>query len=124
MLAPLPATNPAKTVVLSVEDDQILQALVERVLFDAGFTVQSAPDAGIALEVLRNQPVDVLLTDIVMPGPLSGFDLAREATALNPKLKVVRTTSHISALDIGQAMLLKPYSPEQLIEAINQSLLA
>src|SRR3954469_19447246 len=115
MPAPAPPIDQEKLVVLSVDDDPLLRALAERVLSDAGFKVLSAADAALALDILRSQPVDVLLTDIVMPGLLSGFDLAREAKALNPKLKVVATTSYASALDVGEAMLLKPYLPKQLV---------
>lgn len=124
MPAPTPISEQAKTVVLAVDDDPLLQALAQRILSDAGFEVLFAPDATVALDILRRRRVDVLLTDIVMPGPLSGVDLAREAKALNPKLKIVATTAYASALDVGLPMLVKPYLPKQLVEAITRSLAA
>ena len=88
-----PATR--SEVVLLVEDDPDVLALVTQVLTELGYRVVTACDAEGALRILRgDEPIDLLLTDIVMPGGKSGVQLAIEARALRPGIKVMLTTGY------------------------------
>jgi CheY-like chemotaxis protein len=82
-------------VVLLVEDDPDVLALVTQVLAELGYRVVTACDANGALRILRSdEAIDLLLTDIVMPGGKSGVQLATEARALRPGIKVMLTTGY------------------------------
>lgn len=79
-------------VILCVDDERVSLIVRSRVLEKAGFDVISAISAADALEKLNScsadRPIDIVLTDLVMPG-MSGEDLAREVKAQNPALPVV-----------------------------------
>jgi DNA-binding NtrC family response regulator len=81
--------------ILVVEDDNMVRMYVEKQLKGLGYRVIIAPDAPAALQILR-QPVkiDLLFTDVVMPGGLFGPELAEQATRLRPGLKVLLTTGY------------------------------
>jgi len=78
--------------VLAVEDNPGLRRVVVRQLKELGYRVLEAEDGPSALKRLDVEPVDLLFTDIVMPGGLSGYDLARLAKERRPELKVVLTS--------------------------------
>ncbi|MDP3660560.1 PAS domain-containing sensor histidine kinase, partial [Phenylobacterium sp.] len=76
--------------VLLAEDDEDVGDMVTAMLEDLGHEVVRAPDADSAMSTLRITPgVDLLLTDVVMPGGKTGVDLAHEAVALHPALPVI-----------------------------------
>ena len=112
--------------VLVVDDEAILRLLAADVLEEHGFRVVEAEDAEAALKVLAEQPdVRVLFTDINMPGPLDGLDLAREVHARWPAIKLVVTSGRLRLLeeeipDSGR-FVAKPYSPGTLVEEIRQA---
>jgi len=108
--------------ILVCEDDEDVRSFSLETLRDLGYEVVEAPDAESALSALReNGGVDLLFTDIVLPGGKTGADLAREAKALQPDLKVLFTTGYArSALD-GQdrdvrvvEVLRKPFGVDAL----------
>jgi DNA-binding NtrC family response regulator len=115
--------------VLVVDDDiEVLQAVCA-VLAHAGHAVERA-DGGIpALDILdQRKPVDLLLTDVVMPG-LHGFNLARMAVLRRPEIKVLYYTGHselpIIMQDEGQRygkMLRKPLLPDDLRREVSEAL--
>jgi CheY-like chemotaxis protein len=81
-----------------VEDEAPLRALLERICREAGMEVRAMADADSALALLRyGVQVDLLLTDIRMPGRLDGHGLAAEARALRPGLPVVLHAPHDAA---------------------------
>jgi len=89
--------------------------------------VFEAENADRALQRLQEHPgIDLLFSDIVMPGELNGRDLAHRATAEYPELKVLLTTGMEMRQDAGVQqdlpLLRKPYSAEQLAESIRQVL--
>ena len=106
--------------ILIVDDQLELLALTGAFLPECGYTVSWAPNAADALHILEsNRPVDILLTDIVMPGGMDGFELARCAKITRPDLKVVYSTGHtdLSPEQIGQTygpLLKKPYQSSRL----------
>jgi CheY-like chemotaxis protein len=77
-----------KFVILCVDDEQISLMVRSRVLEKAGHDVIPANSALEALEILRSRSVDLVLTDLLMPG-MTGADLAREVKVQNPALPVV-----------------------------------
>ena len=106
--------------ILVVEDDEPLRAFTVEVLKDLGYRVVDARNAVAALEILaREQTIDLLFTDVVIPGGINGRQLADEAVRRNAELKVLFTTGytrnaivHHGRLDAGVDLLGKPYSPE------------
>jgi CheY-like chemotaxis protein len=77
-----------KFVILCVDDERISLMIRSRVLEKAGHDVIPARSASEALEILQSRPVDLVLTDLLMPG-MNGADLAREVKRQNPTLPVV-----------------------------------
>ena len=106
--------------ILIVDDQLELLAFTGAFLAECGYTVSWARNAAEAMQLLKsNRPVDILLTDIVMPGEMDGFELARRAKVLRPDLKVVYSTGHreLSPEQIGQTygpLLKKPYQYSRL----------
>jgi PAS domain S-box-containing protein len=116
--------------VLVVEDEDSVRTLTRRVLENRGLTVLEASRAGLAMEILEDthQRIDLLLTDVIMPG-MSGTQLAREAAELRPELEILFMSGHHeemlnqrAGIEISQKLLRKPFTPAQLLAAIDQSL--
>ncbi|MDE1184719.1 PAS domain S-box protein [Paraburkholderia sp.] len=116
--------------VLVVEDDLKVQSTVIDMLSGLGYTVLKADDAQQALAVVGSGVhIDLLFTDVVMPGPLRSPDMARRAKEAMPHLKVLFTSGytqnaivHGGRLDQGVELLSKPYSREQLAFKVRQVL--
>ena len=108
--------------VLVVEDDDDVRATVVEMLTDLGYRVLKAVDAQSALSVVESGiPIDILFTDVVMPGKLKSPELARKAKARLPDLAVLFTSGytensivHGGRLDSGVELLSKPYTREAL----------
>ena len=108
--------------VLVVEDDEEVRAIVVEMLTDLGYRVLKAPDAAAALIVIESGvPIDILFTDVVMPGTLKSPELARKAKQRLPNLAVLFTSGytensivHGGKLDAGVELLSKPYTREAL----------
>jgi len=112
--------------ILVVEDDMAVQATVVDVLSGLGYKVLKARDGESALSVLQSGiAVDLLFTDVVMPGPIKSTDLAREARVLLPDIEVLFTSGytqnaivHGGRLDPGVELLSKPYRREDLARRV------
>ena len=116
--------------ILVVEDEPTVRALAESIIEDQGFRTLSAANAKEALALFdgKSAPITVLFTDIQLPdgtaAALDGVELARRAVDLQPGLRVIYTsggaqTDGITALFVEGAIFLpKPYTREQLIEAL------
>jgi two-component system, cell cycle sensor histidine kinase and response regulator CckA len=122
-----PAAPGAETILL-VEDEEMIRRIVRDVLTRSGYTVYDAPAGAPALELLRSHDgeIDLLLTDVVMPG-MSGPALARIATDERPSLRVLFTSGYtnepeqiVGALD--SAFLGKPFSPQALVAKVREVL--
>ena len=106
--------------ILIVDDQLELLAFTGAFLAECGYTVSWAQNPVAALQLLEsNRPIDILLTDIVMPGGMDGFELARRAKRIRRDLKVVYSTGHweLSPEQIGQTygpLLKKPYQYSRL----------
>jgi len=116
--------------ILVVEDDEPLRAYTTEVLRDLGYRVLEARNAAIALDILtRERAIDLLFTDVVIPGGMNGRQLAEEAVRRKEGLKVLFTTGytrnaivHHGRLDPGVNLLGKPYSPNELANKIRSVL--
>ena len=109
--------------VLLVEDDKEVAALTREMLSSLGFAVTHVTGAEAALGALANaRAIDVVLSDIMMPGGVSGLELAREIKERHPNLPVILTTGYVEAAarmkDGEFRLLLKPYSLEALADAL------
>jgi PAS domain S-box-containing protein len=108
--------------ILVVEDDEPLRAFTVEALRDLGYRVLDARNSETALDVLAREPtVDLLFTDVVIPGGMNGRQLAEEAVRRKAGLKVLFTTGytrnaiiHHGRLDPDVNLLGKPYSPSDL----------
>jgi PAS domain S-box-containing protein len=114
--------------VLVVEDNSGVRRVVARQLRDLGYRVVECDGPSAALDVLQSERIDLLFTDIVMPGGLDGVELARLARERWPALKVVLTSGFPqSRLDRESAagdiaLLSKPYRKEDLAAALRVAL--
>jgi PAS domain S-box-containing protein len=116
--------------VLLVEDDTQVREHAARLLESLGYRVLAAPDGPSALALLREgKAVDLLFTDVVMPGGMNGRELADAARALRPGLPVLFTSGytenaivHHGRLDRGVLLLAKPYRRGELAAKLRQAL--
>jgi nitrogen-specific signal transduction histidine kinase/CheY-like chemotaxis protein len=116
--------------VLVVEDNAKLRPVVVRQLTDLGYRVIAAEDAPQALETIAgSQPIDLIFTDIVMPGGMNGLDLAREAASRRPQLKVILTSGFpqtrmgaVAPHMNGHPFLGKPYRRDELARIVRDTL--
>jgi CheY-like chemotaxis protein len=119
-------------VILIVEDDVFIRQIAELMIEDCGHNTLSATDVDEALSVLRShQHIDALFTDISLKtAALGGYELAREAIKLWPKLRVLYTTGNsvtdkMKALFVeGAHFLPKPYTEHHLQDAVGKLLTA
>lgn len=110
--------------VLLVEDDVSFCYSARKTLTQAGFDVAVATDYLEALKVLDDHPVDLLLTDIIMP-KINGIALARMARLRRLGLKVLFMTAYDLPVDEAFSKILrKPISDQQLVEEVTQALAA
>ena len=116
--------------ILVVEDDELVRSYVTAQLQASGYQVISASNGQQALEIIQGeQKIDLLFTDVVMPGGMTGRDLSDTAQRIRPGLKVLYTSGytensivHHGRLDAGVMLLTKPYSREELMTKIHQAL--
>jgi len=115
--------------ILVVEDEELVRDFTVELLSDCGYVVLAAANGREALDLLdREKKIDLLFTDIVMPGDLDGFALAREAKRRRPLLPILYTsgyTNRFSAGDMGETfgpIVAKPYRPDQLSLEIRRAL--
>ncbi len=125
--APLPQPElGGKETILVVEDSGGLRQVLCRQLSNVGYRVLEAPDPRTALEKISStEEIDLLLTDIVMPGGMNGYALVRAALELRPGLKTLLTTGFSGVTNAGAAnarILRKPYRKDELLRLVNETL--
>ncbi|WP_245652039.1 PAS domain-containing protein [Methylophaga muralis] len=116
--------------ILVVEDDDLVRSYVISQLEFIGYQVISASNGQEAMEIIQSDAhIDLLFTDVVMPGGISGRDLSDKAQRIRPQLKVLFTSGytensivHHGRLDPGVMLLSKPYSRDELSTKIRQAL--
>ena len=115
--------------ILVVEDDDDVRDVAVLCLGDAGYRVLTAASGDLALPIIAGEErVDLLFSDVVMPGALNGFALARRAIALRPTLKVLLTTGYADQIAANETLvargdlLAKPYRLGDLIDRVDERL--
>jgi CheY-like chemotaxis protein len=130
MPAPEACTTGSETILLA-EDEPSLREMVQEVLSLHGYRVVTAGSGPEALEAWQTAEhrIDLLLTDLVMPGGMMGTEVAAELRRANPELKVIFTTGYSPGmaraqhlLEEGVNFLPKPYSPNKLAEIVRKCL--
>ena len=116
--------------ILLAEDDESVSAFVTRALTHRGHEVTAVSDGDAAIEALKAQTYDLMLTDIVMPG-LDGLALAETAAKINPRMTVLMMTGFAEARQRadgarGQSpvadIITKPFSLQQICNAVDSTL--
>jgi CheY-like chemotaxis protein len=114
--------NRGKKTILVVDDEPAVRNLVATMLAQAGYTALTADSGDTAMIIYKrhNQPIDLLVTDVVAPG-MSGPMLADRLAAIQPSLKVLYISGYDRSLVVqkyviakGHALLKKPFSAAQL----------
>ena len=115
--------------VLVVEDNAALRRIAVRQVCELGDRALEAENAEAALAILEQERVDLLFTDVVMPGEMSGLELARTAVGRWPRIRVILTsgfpgTKIAGSLDasVSEHLLSKPYRKEDLARTLNEAL--
>jgi PAS domain S-box-containing protein len=107
--------------VLLVEDDADVRGVIRRLLIGLGHRVVEAADAAEALQLIDAVPeLEVLLTDVVMPGEIDGVALAHRARSLRPGLTIALVSGHVGdrTSAAGFPLLRKPFTPEELAAVV------
>jgi CheY-like chemotaxis protein len=115
--------------VLVVEDDEDVRAAAATMIGELGYSVIAADSPEQALRILGEQPVTLVFTDVVMPGPITSRELADRACELQPGVKVLFTSGytqnavvHGGRLDDGVELISKPYRRDQLARRLRRLL--
>ena len=118
----------AETILL-VEDNYKVRVFANRILTHLGYHIVEAADAAEALEYIhQHEDIDLLFTDIVMPGDIDGIGLAKQACSQLPSLSILITTGMSSHADdhrisaMNYPLLAKPYTAKQLAQSVRNML--
>ena len=124
------AQGPGSGVILLAEDERSVRLVASDTLTRLGYTVLAASDGPSALDIARRYegPIDLLLTDVVMPG-MNGADLATRLRENRPSLRVLYASGYTDDTIVRQGVLLeglafigKPFSPAQLAQRVREIL--
>jgi PAS domain S-box-containing protein len=117
--------------ILLVEDEDMVRELARYTLLQNGYKIVEARHGQEALELCEQyeDAIHLLLTDIVMPGGLSGYELAKRLTSLQPEIKVIYMSGYVDkdiihhvVLDPEMTFLQKPFSPSDLARRVREIL--
>lgn len=116
--------------ILIVEDRESVRKFAARCLDDSGMKILEAEDAAVAQQLLNSNKVDLLFTDILMPGDMDGYELANWTHKKFPDVKILLTTAmenesnRLPASKHSFPLLQKPYSKDELTDMISGFLVA
>jgi signal transduction histidine kinase/CheY-like chemotaxis protein len=123
--APKEAPRGDRDVVMLVEDQDAVRRSTARILEAAGYQVVQAETGLQALEICETTPIDILVTDLIMPGGVSGKQLADRLLINHPHLPVVFVSGYSSEIIAERGILppstnlvMKPFTPDELLEAV------
>ena len=117
--------------VLVCEDDDKVRAYTVDVLKELGYRVMEADNGAAALQALEtaSEPIDLLFTDVILPGGMTGADIAQQARAQQPGLRILFATGyarnaiiHHGRLDPGVELLTKPFTYAELAAKVRDML--
>ena len=114
--------------ILIVEDEAKMRRLLELNLGEDGFTTFSAEDAETGLKLLQQNPIDLVVTDLKLPG-MNGLELQRRLADEDRKIPIVFVSAHDDRASKSQALkagatafLNKPFGDETLLDAVDSAL--
>ena len=118
---------PARKSILVVEDELLIRMMLADELREAGYDVTEAFNADEALVILRSPaPVDMILSDVRMPGSMDGIGLLRVVRSAYPKIPVIITSAHLqpalATIDGATRFISKPYKLELVVKAVEEEL--
>ncbi|MBE0506245.1 MAG: PAS domain S-box protein [Marinospirillum sp.] len=127
---PVVAAEPQGKTLLVAEDNELVRAFAVSQLQATGYSVIAVETGDEALAVIKaGKAVDLLFTDVIMPGALNGLQLAEAVRQLKPELPVVFTSGftadafpHPAGQELPEKLLIKPYKRQDLLEAIASKL--
>jgi CheY-like chemotaxis protein len=127
---PRPESTDGAETVLVVEDEVLIRMVISEYLRGCGYKVIEAANADEAIVVLQQQEltIDVVFTDIEMPGSMDGFGLSRWIRVNRPSLEVILVGSPERAADVAGELcesgptLSKPYEPQVVLDRIKRFL--
>jgi CheY-like chemotaxis protein len=117
--------------VLVVEDEPVVRNLVHRVLRRLGYVVLEAENSDAALEVCRSyqKQIHLMVTDIIMPGSMSGWDLADRLAETRSDMRVLFMSGYVNGvlkdqekIDVDSSFLQKPFTPDALAQKVRDLL--
>lgn len=111
-----------KPVILLVEDDVLVRFTTADILREAGFDVLEAVDSSEALALLTTgHPLDLVITDIRMPGRMDGVQLTSVIKNTRPNLPIALLSSHLDRPEHeADVFIPKPYDPDALVEVVKR----
>jgi signal transduction histidine kinase len=127
-----PGASDGEETILVVEDDDAVRRMTREFLTIKGYTVKEARSGAEAIEYLgsHSEPIDLVLTDVIMPG-MKGRELGGRLAALRSGIKILYMSAHtedtVMDLDMlapGTAFIEKPFSPEELASKVREVLVA
>lgn len=126
--APMPKgseKSACATTVLVVDDEEFLRQMMTEFLKMSGYRVVAAATADEAVAALHTAPVDVVFTDVRMPGAMDGIGLAQWVRSHRPKIRILMTSGYTArarqVLELSHAPLIpKPYRPEEVIRRVRE----
>jgi CheY-like chemotaxis protein len=126
-MVPQPEAEPygAQNCVLVVDDDAVIRLIVAETMRDAGLCVVEARSGADALNYLSSGGrIDLIFSDIQMPGPIDGLALARHVHAKYPAIPVILTSGKVKPPGIGNiaGFIPKPYGVGRLLAMVTQVL--
>lgn len=124
-----PVNLSRKKKILVTEDQEAVRMVAVDFLEDFGYDVVQACDGVEALQILQDQPdIDLLFTDVVMPGGMNGFDLSQAAEQIRPDLKIIHASGYPKGAMVHQEeprlkdnLISKPFRREELRRVIAET---
>jgi PAS domain S-box-containing protein len=127
--APAALTGAVSETILLVEDEDVVRDLTRRVLERQGYTVLACVDGleAVALAERDDRPIDLLLTDVVMPG-MRGYEVAKRVAATRPEIKILYMSGYAEEALVGRpaiagnALIEKPFAVDALAQRVRSTL--
>ncbi len=120
-----PGESVASTTILVVEDEVLIRLMISEYLREFGYTVVEARNAAEATRILRSpEPVQVVFSDVRMPGDMNGLGLAKWIVEHRPEIGVVLTSACVAEADLPDRpqdlrdIVRKPYAPKEVLQRI------
>jgi CheY-like chemotaxis protein len=117
-------TTSTKTILI-VDDETALCHMLSEMLAEEGYRLLEASSGTLALDILKSTDVDLIISDIEMPG-MTGFDLLKQVNELYPKIKIQLVSGYSDQVENGNVLhkkiLYKPYSQFDMIERVRDML--